>query len=117
MPQLPTDLQTLRGNRVVASFSPTQHLPVAAPAVPLIAADVGGTHVRVGLVRATPDQGIDVIAYRRYRCADHAGLGPILADFHAHAPGARRERGFSTHSGRACVAPCRHPSEPYMRLE
>ncbi|WP_313214871.1 glucokinase, partial [Stenotrophomonas acidaminiphila] len=83
------DLQTLRGNRVVASFSPTQHLPIAAPAVPLIAADVGGTHVRVGLVRATPDQGIDVIAYRRYRCADHAGLGPILADFHAHAPGAR----------------------------
>ena len=65
MPQLPMDLQTLRGNRVVASFSPTQHLPIAAPAVPLIAADVGGTHVRVGLVRATPDQGIDVIAYRR----------------------------------------------------
>ncbi|MBN8794103.1 MAG: glucokinase, partial [Stenotrophomonas nitritireducens] len=91
MPQIPGDLQTPRGNRVVASFSPAHDLTIAASATPLIAADVGGTHVRVGLVRAVagPVPDIHVLAYRRYRCADHADLGQILADFRSHAPGAR----------------------------
>ncbi|WP_273085402.1 glucokinase, partial [Stenotrophomonas nitritireducens] len=76
---------------MVASFSPAHDLTIAASATPLIAADVGGTHVRVGLVRAVagPVPDIHVLAYRRYRCADHADLGQILADFRSHAPGAR----------------------------
>ncbi|WP_343200032.1 glucokinase, partial [Stenotrophomonas sp. MYb238] len=75
---------------MVASFSPAHDLTIATSAAPLIAADVGGTHVRVGLIRTGQgaDPAIEVLAYRRYRCADHAGLGAILADFRAHAPGA-----------------------------
>jgi len=90
MPQLPRDLPTSRGNRVVASFSPAHDLTIATSAAPLIAADVGGTHVRVGLIRTGQgaDPAIEVLAYCRYRCADHAGLGAILADFRTHAPGA-----------------------------
>lgn len=72
----------------------------AAPAVPaeagtFIAADVGGTHTRVGLVR--PGQGGDsvaVLAHRKYACADYPGLAPILGAFLAEfaAEGAGVER-------------------------
>ncbi len=53
---------------------------------PFFAADVGGTHVRVGLIQAGGGEnpGIDVLAYRKYRCADHPSLSAILADFTAH---------------------------------
>ena len=59
-----------------------------ATATALLAADVGGTHVRVGLVEADNGNALKVHAYRQYRCADHSGLGAILADFirhHGHA--------------------------------
>lgn len=48
-----------------------------------IAADVGGTHVRIGLVRGSRDAGapVSVLEYRKYACADYAGLGDIVADF------------------------------------
>ena len=60
----------------------------SASAAQLIAADVGGTHVRVGLVRAGvgANAPIEVIDYRTYRCADHPSLGTILADFGSHNP-------------------------------
>ena len=66
-------------------------MPAHAPSTPvaqLIAADVGGTHVRVGLVRAGSGEGapVEVLAYTKYRCADHANLGAILADFTRHNP-------------------------------
>ena len=52
------------------------------PSAPFIAADVGGTHVRLGVVQAgaegAPPQ---VLAYSKYRCADHPGLHAILDDF------------------------------------
>lgn len=76
-------------------------MPVAAEATPLprrtsqpfIAADVGGTHVRIGLVRAGATAGVplQVLAYSKYRCADYAGLAQILAEFIADtdAPPAR----------------------------
>jgi glucokinase len=50
---------------------------------PFVAADVGGTHVRIGLVRASgnPAHPIDVLSYRKYVCADHPGLVDILEDF------------------------------------
>ncbi len=54
-----------------------------------IAADVGGTHTRVGLVRAGgPDESpIAVLAHRKYACADYPGLAEILSDFIAAIPG------------------------------
>ncbi len=45
----------------------------------LLAADVGGTYARVGLVRAGATPA--VAQYHKYRCADYAGLGAILKDF------------------------------------
>ncbi len=48
-----------------------------------IAADVGGTHVRVALVCESADaqRPVTVLDYRKYRCADHPGLAEILAQF------------------------------------
>ncbi|WP_449467735.1 glucokinase [Stenotrophomonas humi] len=53
---------------------------------PFFAADVGGTHVRVGLIQPGLGEGraIDVLSYRKYRCADYPSLSAILADFTSH---------------------------------
>jgi len=59
-------------------------MDVAAPAnAPFIAADVGGTHVRIGLVSASSDPAhpINVLRYSKYRCAEYAGLAEILQHF------------------------------------
>ena len=50
---------------------------------PFIAADVGGTHVRIGLVQPATIRPIRSRScdYRKYRCAEYPGLGEILADF------------------------------------
>jgi glucokinase len=50
---------------------------------PFIAADVGGTHVRIGLVSANSDPAhpINVLRYGKYRCADYPGLAEILQHF------------------------------------
>lgn len=52
---------------------------------PFIAADVGGTHARIGLVLATSSgrQPVSVLHSHRYRCADWPDLGTILDDFMA----------------------------------
>jgi len=44
---------------------------------------VGGTHVRVARATATGDSAhpVRLVGYRKYRNADHAGLGAILRDF------------------------------------
>lgn len=58
--------------------------PLAAPAaLPFLAADIGGTHARVGLVQAPgrDERRIQLLRYTLYACAEHAGLGAILADF------------------------------------
>jgi len=56
--------------------------------LPFLAADVGGTHVRVGRVQASDDDAhpIRVLDYRKYRCADYPGLAAILADFIKDGP-------------------------------
>ncbi|MGN6225717.1 glucokinase family protein [Pseudoxanthomonas sp.] len=48
-----------------------------------LAADVGGTHVRVGLVQATASttRPVTVLDYQTYACARFAGLAEILEDF------------------------------------
>ena len=66
--------------------------PVAA-ARHFIAADVGGTHARIGVVRTNGDGAIAVLAYRKYSCGDYPSLTAILADFvasHADAAGIDR---------------------------
>lgn len=53
---------------------------------PFVAADVGGTHARVALVRRGRDGAIEILDHRQYACADYPSLAPIVADFLA-APG------------------------------
>lgn len=48
---------------------------------PFIAADVGGTHARVGLVRDTGSGRIEVLAYRKYKCAHYPDLGALVRAF------------------------------------
>ena len=57
----------------------------AASEACFIAADVGGTHARIGLVRSGrgDDSAVAVIAHRKYVCADYPGLAAILSDFMA----------------------------------
>jgi glucokinase len=50
---------------------------------PFLAADVGGTHVRVGRVQASHDPAhpVQLLEYRKFRNADYAGLSAILEAF------------------------------------
>lgn len=48
---------------------------------PVLAADVGGTHARVGLVQADPLTGLRLLSYRSYRCAEYPDLAAILEEF------------------------------------
>lgn len=52
-------------------------------AQPFLAADVGGTHARVALVRATDGDACryEMLAYRKFACADFAGLSELLQTF------------------------------------
>lgn len=66
-----------------------------------IAADVGGTHVRIGLVRGSADPAapVSVLDYRKYACADYPALADILQDFLSHLGGARITRGVIASAG------------------
>ncbi|WP_404614473.1 glucokinase [Rhodanobacter hydrolyticus] len=57
---------------------------------PFLAADVGGTHARIGLMVGTPAERhpVSVLHYHRYHCADWADLGSVLRDFMAQLPAA-----------------------------
>lgn len=48
-----------------------------------LAADVGGTHARIGLVSHQPDgiRPVTVLQYHRYACADWPSLTAVLKDF------------------------------------
>ncbi len=74
---------------MVARLNVQSKLTTAASTA-LLAADVGGTHVRVGLVQPGRHSGdpVTMLAYREYRCAEHPGLDAILADFINSHPGA-----------------------------
>jgi len=50
---------------------------------PFLAADVGGTHARVALLRAPAGarREIEVLAYRKFTCADFPGLPELLSAF------------------------------------
>lgn len=68
---------------------PTRRVDVAAHV--FMAADVGGTHARVALLRAASagGSGLEVLAYRTYACADFPALSSLLRAFidtEVHAP-------------------------------
>src|SRR5688572_30228016 len=71
------------GRHVVAMVQTIQRQALPGAPDAFLAADVGGTHVRVGRVRAGDDdaQPIAVLDYRQYRCADYPSLAAILAEF------------------------------------
>ncbi|HEX7342360.1 MAG TPA: glucokinase [Rhodanobacteraceae bacterium] len=68
------------------AMSPVQGLA----GTPFLAADIGGTHARVGLVRGQRGSNqVTVLAYQKYTCADHPDLESIVHDFlehHAQGP-------------------------------
>ncbi|WP_425490891.1 glucokinase [Luteimonas panaciterrae] len=68
---------------------------------PFIAADVGGTHVRIGLVRPGSDatRPIEVLSYRKYACAAFAGLAEIIEDFLGTLDGVRVDAGAIASAG------------------
>jgi glucokinase len=72
----------------VAATSPAS-TPTLPHAGPFLAADVGGTHVRIGRVRAgaDPRHPVEVLDYRKYRCADYPSLAAIVGDFLRDNPG------------------------------
>lgn len=53
------------------------------PATPFLAADIGGTHARVALMRAAQSGGrmAEVLAYRKFACADFPRLSALLQAF------------------------------------
>jgi glucokinase len=57
--------------------------PAGVPAAPFLAADVGGTYARVALMRAAQgeEREAEVLAYRKYACADFRGLAELLQAF------------------------------------
>jgi glucokinase len=72
----------LRGSAMnVAIDHPARQASV--PAAPFLAADVGGTHARVALMQASQDEGraVEVLAYRKFACADFPGLVELLQAF------------------------------------
>ena len=61
------------------------------PAVPFLAADIGGTHGRVALMRASQGEpfGVETLAYHVYACAEFSTLSELLQAFidgHARVP-------------------------------
>ena len=53
--------------------------PVAGE--PFIAADVGGTHARIGRVRIDRTGRVELLEHRRYACAGYPSLAAILREF------------------------------------
>jgi glucokinase len=50
---------------------------------PFLAADIGGTHARVALMRSSLDgaRGLEIAAYRKFACTDFPGLAELLQTF------------------------------------
>jgi glucokinase len=79
----------------MAAAIPAQQFPHAHGA--MLAADVGGTYARVGVVHYGSGAPA-VAAYRKYRCADYPTLTAIFADFLGGQDGAG-----ITHGAIACA--------------
>lgn len=59
------------------------HLQASLATQPFLAADVGGTHARVALVRASTggDCGLEVLTYRKFACKEFPNLTELLRAF------------------------------------
>lgn len=72
---------------------PMPHARAASAAnVPFLAADVGGTHARIGLIQPAASAAdhagrLRVLHYRTFACADYADLHDILREFIAELDG------------------------------
>ena len=77
------------------------------PQQPFLAADIGGTHARIGLVvgNATGRRPVSVLHYHRYSCADWSGLTAMLQDFVEQLAGTPHAvlRGELRHCAVACA--------------
>ena len=77
------------------------------PGQPFLAADVGGTHARIGLVVGRTDgrRPVSVLHYHRYSCADWSGLAAMLQDFVEQLGGTPHAalRGQLRHCAVACA--------------
>ena len=89
------------GRCVVANTNPMQMNTPGTLHERFIAADVGGTHVRIGLVQESSDPGhpVSVLHYRKYVCADYLGLAEIIEDFLATLDGEPVTRGVIASAG------------------
>ena len=67
--------------RVAEPAQQRQTIPVSLSSAPFLAADVGGTYARIGLVQGARGAAATVLAYRKYLCADYTSLAAILTDF------------------------------------
>ena len=80
---------------------------VSAFGGPFLAADVGGTHARIGLVVGSADvrRPISVLHYHRYSCADWSGLTAMLQDFVGQLAGTPHAaaQGNLRHCAMACA--------------
>ena len=78
----------MRGSALDVAIDHSDRL-AGVPATPFLAADIGGTHGRVALMRASRDGagGVDMLAYRVYPCAQFLMLSELLQAFvEAHVP-------------------------------
>lgn len=59
------------------------HLQASLATQPFLAADVGGTHTRVALVRVSRDGdcGLEVLTYRKFACKEFPSLSELLKAF------------------------------------
>ncbi|GHH47046.1 glucokinase family protein [[Pseudomonas] boreopolis] len=95
-----------------------EQAPTTAERVCFLAADVGGTHVRVGRVQACHDaeHPIQILDYRKYRCADYPSLAAILGDFLRGRPAvaevAIASAGFPLEDGTVITANLPWPVSP-----
>ena len=87
---------------MVASARPAPTLPRHCAGEPFVAADVGGTHVRLGLVRADGNgRALGIAEYRKYQCADYPGLAEIFETYLRQLPGLDVRRGVIASAGYA----------------
>lgn len=89
------------GRCVVANANPLPVSSLDALHERFIAADVGGTHVRIGLVQGSDDPAhpIAVLQYRKYVCAQYPGLAEIIQDFIGSLGGETVDRGVIASAG------------------
>ncbi|MFT4198921.1 MAG: glucokinase [Pseudoxanthomonas sp.] len=73
-----------------------------AESAPFLAADIGGTHVRLAIVRSGgTGRPLEVLAFHKYDCTDQATLGDFIIGFLASQPDTKIDRGVVASAGYA----------------